>query len=78
MRQLLVQVPQGCGKTVLDAAKACEGNNLAKIEATGIQQPLDLVFVHVSNGKLEKLLERLHKIPDLSFTLLPTGIAVKP
>jgi uncharacterized hydrophobic protein (TIGR00271 family) len=74
MRQLLVQVPQGYGKTVLETAKACDGTNLATIEAMGVQQPLDLAFVHISNGKLEKLLEKLQDIPDLSFTLLPTGI----
>jgi uncharacterized hydrophobic protein (TIGR00271 family) len=74
MRQLLVQMPQGCGKTVLEIAKACDGTNLAKIEATGVRQPLDLVFVHISNGKLEKLLEKLQDLPDLSLTLLPTGI----
>ncbi|MFE1748008.1 DUF389 domain-containing protein [Coleofasciculus sp. H7-2] len=74
MRQLLVQVPQGCGKTVLEIAKACEGTNLAQFEAAGIEQPLDLVLVHISNGKVEELLGKLEDVPDLSFTLLPTGI----
>ena len=74
MRQLLVQVPQGCGKTVLEIAKACEGTNLAQFEAAGIDRPLDLVFVHISNGKVETLLDQLQDVPDLSFTLLPTGI----
>ncbi len=74
MRQLLVQVPQGCGRTVLEIANACEGTNLAQFEAAGIEQPLDLVFVHISNGKVEELLGKLEDIPDLSFTLLPTGI----
>jgi len=74
MRQLLVQVPQGCGKTVLDVAKACEGTNLARFEAAGVDRSLDLVFVHLANGKVEELLNKLQDIPDLSFTLLPTGI----
>jgi len=74
MRQLLVQVPQGCGKTVLEIANACEGTNLAQFEAAGIDRPLDLVFVHISNGKVETLLDQLQDLPDLSFTLLPTGI----
>ncbi len=74
MRQLLVQVPQGCGKTVLEIAKACEGTNLAQFEATGVEQSLDLVLVHISNGKVEELLGKLQDLPDLSFTLLPTGI----
>ena len=74
MRQLLVQVPQGCGKTVLEIAKACEGTNLAQFEASAIDRPLDLVFVHISNGKVETLLDQRQDLPDLSFTLLPTGI----
>ncbi|MBD2093493.1 DUF389 domain-containing protein [Microcoleus sp. FACHB-1515] len=74
MRQLLVQVPQGYGKTVLEVAKACDGTNLAQIEATGVDRSIDLVFIHVSNGKVETLLNKLENIPDLSFTLLPTGI----
>jgi len=59
MRQLLVQVPQGCGKTVLEIANACEGTNLAQFEAAGIDRPLDLVFVHIFNGKVETLLDQL-------------------
>ncbi len=76
MRQLFVQVPQGYGKTVLDIAIACDGTNLAQIEATGVDQPLDLVLIHVSNGKVEELLNKLQDLPDLSFTLIPTGVMV--
>ncbi|MBD1939694.1 DUF389 domain-containing protein [Microcoleus sp. FACHB-68] len=79
MRQLLIQVPRGCGNDVLDIAKACNGANLAQIEATGIDEPLDLVIVHVSNGKVEELLEKLESIPKLHITLQPQGvIALKP
>jgi len=46
-------VPQGCGKTVLEIANACEGTNLAQFEAAGIDSLLDLVFVHISNGRVE-------------------------
>ena len=74
MRQLFVQGPQGCGKTVLEIAKACDGTNLAQIEAAGIEQPIDLVLIHVSNGKVEELLDKLQAVPDVSFTLLPTGV----
>jgi len=74
MRQLIVQVPQGCGKKVLEIANACKGTNLAQFEAAGVDRPLDLVLVHISNGKVEELLGKLQDFPDLSFTLLPTGI----
>ena len=74
MRQILIQVPQGCGKKVLEIANACKGTNLAQFEAAGVDRSLDLVMVHISNGKVEELLNKLQDIPDLSFTLLPMGI----
>jgi uncharacterized hydrophobic protein (TIGR00271 family) len=74
MRQILVQVPRGYGKTVLEIAKAHDGVNLAQIEAIGVEQPLDLVLIQVSNGQVEFLLGELQELPDLSFTLLPTGV----
>ncbi|NEQ24645.1 MAG: DUF389 domain-containing protein [Microcoleus sp. SIO2G3] len=79
MRQLLVQVPRGCGQQVLDIANACKGANLAQFEATGNDQLLDVVIVHVSNGKVEELLEKLESLPNLHVTLLPRGvIALQP
>ncbi|MBD1895630.1 DUF389 domain-containing protein [Coleofasciculus sp. FACHB-129] len=79
MRQLLVQVPRGCGKTVLDIAQACDGANLSLFEATGADESLDVVIVHVSNGKVEELLEKLQAVPKLQVTLLPRGvIALQP
>lgn len=74
MRQLLVQVPQGYGKDVLDAAKAHDGSNLALVEATGSDQSIDLVMIHVSNRKVEGLLEALERIPNLQITLNPRGV----
>ncbi len=76
MRQLLIQVPAGCGKQVLEMAQACSGTNLAKIQAIGIDGTIDLVFVHVTNSQVETLLDRLQDLPDASFTLLPTGVLV--
>jgi uncharacterized hydrophobic protein (TIGR00271 family) len=79
MRQLLVQVPRGCGKNVLDIAKACDGVNLVHFEATGSEKPLDVVIVHVPNPKVEKLLGELESVPELHVTLIPRGvIALEP
>ncbi|AFZ20315.1 DUF389 domain-containing protein [Allocoleopsis franciscana] len=79
MRQLLVQVPRGCGKNVLDIAKACDGQNLVHFEATGREKPLDVVIVHVPNQKVEKLLGELESLPELHVTLIPRGvIALEP
>ncbi|MDF0555316.1 DUF389 domain-containing protein [Kamptonema sp. UHCC 0994] len=79
MRQLLVQVPRGCGKNVLDIAKACDGQNLVQFEATGSEKPLDVVIVHVPNQKVEELLGELESVPELHVTLIPRGvIALEP
>ncbi len=79
MRQLSIQVPQGCGKTVLDIAESCNGTNLAYFEATGKDRSLDVVIVHVSNSTVEKLLAKLQDLPNLQVTLIPHGaIALHP
>ncbi|MGB5961162.1 MAG: DUF389 domain-containing protein [Coleofasciculaceae cyanobacterium] len=79
MRQLIVQVPRGCGKEVLDIAKACDGENLAQLEATGTEKPLDVVIVHIPNQKVEEFLDKLEALPDLHITLNPRGvIALEP
>ena len=79
MRQLLIQVPSGHGKDVLDIAKNYDGANLAKFEATGSDGAIDLVIVHVSNGKVEGLIGDLEKLPNLHITLIPRGvIALQP
>ncbi|NJN58236.1 MAG: DUF389 domain-containing protein [Leptolyngbyaceae cyanobacterium SL_5_9] len=74
MRQLLIQVPRGYGKDVLDTAKAHDGANLSLVEATGGNQSIDLVTIHVSNRKVEGLLEALEGIPNLQITLNPRGV----
>lgn len=74
MRQLLVQVPQGQGQRVLDSAKALKGSNLAKLEATDGEKPVDLVIIHISNRKVEELLGKLEELPQLHVTLIPRGV----
>ncbi len=79
MRQLLVQVSRGCGQKVLDIAKACGGANLAQLEATGSEGPIDVVIVDIPNQKVEGLLEELESLPGLHITLTPQGVmALKP
>lgn len=79
MRQLLVQVPRGSGKAVLDIAKSYDGVNLAQFEANGSTEPLDLVIIHISNRKVEGLLGELQSFAKLQVTLIPQGvIALQP
>ncbi|NJL67340.1 MAG: DUF389 domain-containing protein [Microcoleus sp. SM1_3_4] len=79
MRQLIIQVPRGCGQTVLDVAKSHNAANAARFEAKGSDELIDLVIVHVSNREVEELLGKLQDLPELKITLLPTGIiALQP
>lgn len=79
MRQLLIQVPRGHGKDVLDIAKSHDGSNLAHFEATGSDGPIDVAIIHVSNGKVEELLGDLQSLPKLHITLIPRGVmALQP
>lgn len=79
MRQLLIQVPRGCGKRVLELAKEYDGSNLALVEATNPSEPIDLVIVHLPNRKVESLLGALESLPDLHITLVPRGMmTLKP
>lgn len=73
MRQLLIQVPCGHGQTVLQKARACQGTNLAQWQTMG-DTPQDIVLVHVSNQRVEPLLDALQDLPDLEITLMPTGV----
>jgi uncharacterized hydrophobic protein (TIGR00341 family) len=74
MRQLLIQVPRGRGKEVLEIAQKYEGANLAQFEATGSNGAIDLAIAHLSNSKIEKLLEELQSLPELHVTLIPRGV----
>jgi len=74
MRQLIVQVPRGCGHDVLCIAQKHQGVNLAKMEADDLDRSLDLVLLYVSNRKVEKLLGDLEALPDTRITLLPSGV----
>lgn len=74
MRQLIVQVPRGHGQDVLKIAQEHQGVNLAQIEASNSDRPLDLLILHVSNGQVEGLLRQLEQLPDAQITLLPAGV----
>ncbi len=79
MRQLLIQVPRGYGKAVLETAKSFDGANLALFEATGSDGAIDLAIAHISNSKVEGLLGELQSLPQLHVTLIPQGVmALQP
>ncbi|MCU0564980.1 MAG: TIGR00341 family protein [Oculatellaceae cyanobacterium Prado106] len=74
MRQIIVQVPRGQGKAVLTIAQEHQGTNLAQMEASHGDRSLDLVFLHISNAKVEAVLAQLEQISEAQITLFPSGI----
>ena len=74
MRQLIFQVPKGEGERVLELAKERGGVNLARVEGTGPDGALDLVYVHLNNGQVEGMLNAAEELPNLHVTLLPRGV----
>jgi hypothetical protein len=79
MRQLLVQVPRGHGADALASARAHDGVNLARVEASDGERPVDLAIVHVSNDRVESLVGALERLPELRVTLVPQGVmALRP
>ncbi|MEJ6480103.1 DUF389 domain-containing protein [Nostoc punctiforme UO1] len=73
MRQLIIQVPRGNGKAVIDIAKSHNGVNLARFEGNA-EEPIDVMIVHVSNREVGKVLEKLQELPKVQITLIPTGV----
>ena len=73
MRQLIIQVPRGNGKAVIDIAKSHNGTNLARFEGNA-EEPIDVVIIHVSNREVGKVLEELQDLPKVHITFIPTGV----
>lgn len=79
MRQLIVQVPRGQGARVVELAERLEGKNLARLESKGPGGPSELVFVHLSNRRVEALFEALEGVPDVRISFAPQGhLALHP
>ncbi|NMG58903.1 DUF389 domain-containing protein [Geitlerinema sp. P-1104] len=74
MRQLQIRVPQGCGQQVVKIAQDYDASNLIQFEAKDPADPVDVVFLHVSNRRVEGLLEALESIENLAVTLIPRGV----
>lgn len=78
MRQLMIQVPRGDGKAVIDIAKSHNGSNLARFEGNA-DEPIDIVTVNVSNREVGKVIQELQDLPKVHITLIPTGVmALQP
>jgi uncharacterized hydrophobic protein (TIGR00271 family) len=79
MRQLLLEIPRGCGAEALEIVRGTGGINLARLEAGDPDGPVDLVIAHVGNAEVGPLLEKLERLPNLRVTFAPQGVlALRP
>jgi len=74
MRQLLIEVRRGQGKTILPIAEKYQGTNLSQLEANTTRGAIDLVIAYLPNGRVEQFLGELEDFEELHVTIVPRGV----
>lgn len=75
----MVQVPEGRGGEVVDAARRHGATNVATVAARDDDGPIDLVVVHVPTRELGDVLDTLYGIPELRAAFSPENtLALHP
>jgi uncharacterized hydrophobic protein (TIGR00341 family) len=75
VRQLIVQVPQGQGKRVLELAEKHNGINIAQYQGYNPQrQPIDITIVHVGNRSIQGILRDLDDMSRVYISMYPTEV----
>lgn len=80
MRQLLIQVPEGHGQTVLEIAETHDALNVARFGASGPDGPIDVIIAHVSNSQVNPVIKQLdNEVSDFRLSMFPEPvIALRP
>lgn len=71
MRQLLIQVDRDRSDDVLELVQTHDGLNVIQTHTAQHNDNRDLIVAHLSNSKIESVLEGLKPIPDVQVTLVP-------
>lgn len=75
MRLLIVQVPRGEGRSVLEAADRHNATNSGSFESSDIDgNAIDQVLIHLPNDQVGPFMATLDPIPDMRAALLPSGV----
>ena len=74
MRPLIVQVPKGSGRAVLEKAKKFDGKNLSLLNGTDTERELDVIIAFISNKQVGKFIADLNQLPEPQITLFPQGV----
>lgn len=80
MRQVMVRVPRGEGRKVLDVAERHEAVNVSRWEAAGAgEERCEMVLVHLPNERLGPFADALESLPDVHLSFLDSGaLALRP
>ena len=74
MRQLLIEVQRGKGKTILPLAEKYQGTNISQLEANTTRGAIDLIIAYLPNTQVEPFLEALEDYQELHVTIVPRGM----
>jgi uncharacterized hydrophobic protein (TIGR00271 family) len=75
MRLLIVQVPQGNGEQVLDAAGKHNAVNSGRFESRNLHNDtIDQIILHLPNSQVGPFMESIGDLPDVHTSLLPSGV----
>lgn len=74
MRPLMIQVPRGDGKDILERAKQLQGKNLSLLQGYDDNKEIDIIFASISNRKVEAFISEADKFEGAHITLLPQGV----
>jgi uncharacterized hydrophobic protein (TIGR00271 family) len=74
MRHLLVQVPAGHGKQVMEISEEYHGQNPACWPGQDQQGAVDLVSVSIPNRNVQPFLEEIQDVPEMRVTFAPRGV----
>lgn len=74
MRPLRIQVPKGDGQRIVEKAKQVKGKNISLLQGVDTEGEIDIIFVSISNRKVERFISETQLMDDVHITLLPQGV----
>lgn len=74
MRPVIVQVPSGEGRKVMEAAGNLEAKNTSLLKGSNAEQDLDVILTFISNRRVEPFTEAVNEINNAHITIFPQGV----
>lgn len=74
MRPLIIQVPKGNGKEVLNKVQQFNGKNFSLLNGSDAERELDIIIAFITNRQVEGFIQELENLPELQITLFPQGV----